>query len=216
MKDFFKKVEFEKWLSAICGLVALVAIFYEMKIANFDAASIAGGIKDVAGTIIAVVMLIVALEIFRKKETKAEGFQEAFNIEIEKVITKYNPLFTFYGIESTQKVSDAYRYNIANKLDSISTKDPGGNHKFFRVKEGFKEVEFSVSATVFGDRKEAVAARISSRIKDAHNEFILDTVPSKEGFVVQLINPLQSQDDAVVLSDVVDHILMLYIAEYKK
>ncbi len=31
-----------------------------MKIANYDYSSIAGGIKDIAGTIIAVVMLIVA------------------------------------------------------------------------------------------------------------------------------------------------------------
>ncbi len=216
MKEIFKKIELEKWLSAAAGIVAIVAIFYEMKIANFDSASIASGIKDIAGTIIAVVMLIVALDVFKKKETKIEGFQDAFDIEIEKVIKKYSPLISFFGVESTQKISNVYRYNIANKLDSISTKDPGGNHKFFRVKEGLKEVEFSVSATVFAERKDAVTARISSRIKDAHEDFIAETIPSKEGFVLQLKNPLLSQDDAIYFSEIVDHILMLYVAEYKK
>lgn len=216
MKKFLKKVDLEQWLSAIAGLVALVAIFFEMKIAGFDAASIAGGIKDIAGTIIAVVMLIVALDVFRTKKQKNEGFQDTFNVEIEKTIEKYSPILTFWGIESTQKLSNAYRYNIANKLDCISTKEPGGNNKFFRVKEGLQSIEFSVSATVFADRKEAVTARISSRIKDTHSEFIAETVPSKEGFVLHLQKPLTNEDDAIALVEIIDHILLLYIAEYKK
>lgn len=216
MKEKFKKIELEYWLSALAGIVSLVAIFIEMKIANFDSASIAGGVKDISGTIIAVVMLIVALDIFKKKKTKNQGFQDKFDTEIEKVIQKYSPVITFFGIESTKKIQDAYRYNIANKLDCISTKVPGGNNKFFRVKKGIQEIEFSVSQTVFSDRKEAVASRISSRIKDSHNEFIEEAMLSNEGFILQFKCPLLNEEDALTLCQIIDHILLLYIAEYKK
>lgn len=215
MKEFFKN-ETEKWLSAIGGIVSLVAIYFEMKFADFDAAAIAGGIKDIASTVIAILVLIVAVQALRPKKKNIEGFEAKFNEAMEKIILKYNPLISFYGIESTQKITDAYRYNIANKLDGISTKEPGGNNKFFRVKEGLEGVEFSVSETVFPNRKEAVATRVSLRIKDAHNEFISEAVPSKEGFVLQLKKPLQGETDAETLSSIVDHILLLYIAEYKK
>lgn len=216
MKRIFEKIELEKWLSAVFGLIAIVAIGFEMKIADFEASAIAGGVKDIAGTIIAVVMLIVALEAFRKKNKKISGFQETFNREMEKIIKKYNPIITFWGVENTQKIADAYRYNIANKLDSITTKDPGGNNKFFRVKEKMDNIEFSVSATVFGDRKEGVTARIASRIKESYGEFVEEIVHTKEGFLLKLKSQLLNEDDAIVLSKIVDNILLLYIAEYKK
>ena len=122
--------------------------------------------------------------------------------------------FNFAYVTDTHLSDDGI--NIANKLDSISTKVPGGNHKFFRIKQGMQEIEFSVSPTVFAERKDAVASRISSRIKDSYNDFIKEYLPSPEGFKLQLNKPLLTRDDAITMSEIIDHILLLYIAEYKK
>ena len=216
MKKIFEKIELEKWLSALLGIVAIVAIFYEMKLANFDEASVAGAVKDIAGTIIAVVMLIVALDSLRNKKRKAKNFEEAFAKSFDRVIEKYAPVLSFFGEEEVQKLGKTLRYNIANRLDAISTKVPGGNNKFFRIKSHIQEVEFSVSATVFADRKEVVASHIASRMKEAHSDFIEDTLPSKEGFLLKLKSPLLDKNDAEKMVDIIDHILLLYIAEYKK
>ena len=205
----------EKVIAFILGIIAIIAVIFEMVIAGFELSSVAGGIKDIAGTILDVIMLVLVFRAFLPKK-KTEGFQDRFNLEIEKIIQKYSPVITFFGIESTKKIQDAYRYNIANKLDCISTKVPGGNNKFFRVKKGVQEIEFSVSQTVFSDRKEAVASRIASRIKDSHNEYIEDAIPSNEGFILQFKSPLLNEEDAVTISQIIDHILLLYIAEYKK
>ena len=213
MKEFFKKLDKQTLYAGLFGVIAIVAICFEMSYGNFEASSIAGGIKDIAGTILDVIMLVVAFAAFKPLKKK-KGFTPVFLEEMDLLLKKYNPMISFYGIESTQNIVDAYRYNIANKLDCVATNNPGGNNKLFRIKEGLHELEFSVSETVFGEKRGEVATKIAAKIKDAHGEFINKYVINKTGFVIELCNPLLDENDAKKMVKIIDHILMIYLVEY--
>lgn len=213
--DFWKNDDaVEKIIGGIFGAIAIVAILIEMKLGNYETEAIVAGIKDISGTLITVVMLVVAINALKPKKAKLKGFTEVFASEMEELIKKYTPMITFFGIESTQKISDAYRYNIANKLDCVATNTPGGNNKLFRIKEGMKTVEFSVSATIFGDKHQEIAAKIAPKIKICHQEMVDDYKLTNEGFALELNAPLSGGEEAVEMAKIIDHILMLYLAEY--
>ena len=109
LKKFIEKIGVETSFAGLFGIIAIVAVVFEMVIANFDAASIAGGVKDIAGTIIAVVMLMIAIKALRPKKKTVDGFEAAFNKEMEQIVSKYSPL-----IEKDANVQG--RYNIAEDI----------------------------------------------------------------------------------------------------
>ena len=216
MRKIFKDDDsIEKVVGGIFGLIAIIAIIYEMYIGGFDKSAITGGIKDIAGTLITIVMLFVAINALKPKKKKQEDFDSVLEEEMEQLISKYSPIISFWGKE-TYKGKEMNRYNIANKLDAISTNDPGGNNKLFRIAKDVSEVEFSVSETVFPTRREAVASRVSSKLALAHSEFISDVKTNQTGFVLTFKEPLATGDDAKFVAEIIDHALLLYIAEFKR
>ena len=79
MKSLFNSANPEVILGGFFGLVAIVAILAEMAIAGFDTMSIASGIKDMAGTMVAVMIFIIAIQrLIPKKE----------NLSFEEKLTK--------------------------------------------------------------------------------------------------------------------------------
>ena len=216
MRKIFKDDDsIEKVVGGIFGLIAIIAIIYEMYIGGFDKSAITGGIKDIAGTLITIVMLFVAINALKPKKKKQEDFDSVMDEEMKQIINKYNPIISFWGKE-TYKGKEMSRYNIANKLDAISTNDPGGNNKIFRIAKDVNEIEFSVSETVFPTRREAVASRISSKLALAHSEFISDVKTNQTGFVLTFKEPLATGDNAKSVAEIIDHALLLYVAEFKK
>ncbi|MBR5316341.1 MAG: hypothetical protein IKU39_00420 [Lachnospiraceae bacterium] len=216
MRKIFKDDDsIEKVVGGIFGLIAIIAIIYEMYIGGFDKSAITGGIKDIAGTLITIVMLFVAINALKPKKKKQEDFDSVMDEEMKQIINKYNPIISFWGKE-TYKGKEMSRYNIANKLDAISTNDPGGNNKLFRIAKDVNEIEFSVSETVFPTRREAVASRISSKLALAHSEFISDVKTNQTGFVLTFKEPLATGDNAKSVAEIIDHALLLYVAEFKK
>ncbi len=216
MSKFFKDDDsLEKVVGGIFGVIAVFAIVYEMYLGGFDESAIAGGIKDIAGTLITIVMLFVAINALKPKKKKQEDFESVLNEEMDVILKKYRPIISFWGKETIDN-KEMDRYNIANKLDALSTNEPGGNNKFFRIAKDIKEIEFSVSETVFPARKEAVASRISSKLALTYNNFIEDIKASKVGFILVFKEPLTTGEDARTVSEIIDHALLLYVAEFKK
>ena len=216
MKEFFKKLDKEKLLAGVFGLVALVAIGFEMAYANFDSASIAGAVKDVAGTALDVVMLIVALNIFKPKKKTVCGFSEKFDEEMEKVIVKYNPLIQ-------KELSVQGRYNIADDMAVLYQSIDCKYHRLFDF-DGKGEISFVVSKTLFmGKSKEdfseqqkkivdSIAAKVISEysiLKDKYK-------PTQDGFKLAFSRELATAEDAIEVAEVIDKIILLYIVEYKK
>ena len=99
MKGFLKNLDNETLLGGIFGVVALAAIICEMVIGDFDNASVAGGIKDISGTIVTIIMLFVAIKALRPEKQKAENFDEVLELRMNEIVKKYNPIISFYATE---------------------------------------------------------------------------------------------------------------------
>ena len=69
----------DKKLGGIFGTVAIVAIIVEMWLGGFSAEVVAGGIKDIAGTIVAVLVLFIAWSALHPKKNKNFNFDNALN-----------------------------------------------------------------------------------------------------------------------------------------
>ena len=216
MKKFFKDDDsIEKVVGGIFGVIAVIAIIYEMYLGGFDKSATTGGIKDLAGKLITIVMLFVAIKALKPKKKNQEDFESVMKEEMDVILNKYSPIISFWGKETIES-REMDRYNIANKLDALSTNEPGGNNKFFRIAKDIKEIEFSVSETVFPTRREAVASRISSKLALTYNDIVGDIKINKVGFVLVFKEPLTTGEDARIVAEIIDHALLLYVAEFKK
>lgn len=214
--SFFKDSDtVEKVVGGIFGVIALIAIAFEMAMGGFDKAAIIGGIKDIAGTSISIVMLFVAIKALSPKKEKQEGFTEAFIHHMDILIEKYSPILSFFG-EEQKAGENTLRYNIANRLDAVATNNPGGSHKLFRITEGAANIDFSVSETVFPQKSGVVSATISRRIIVQYAEVVQDVKTTKEGFSLIFKKPLCNEDDARIVADLIDYTVLLFIAEYSQ
>lgn len=216
MKKLIEKIGIETAFAGLFGLIAIAAVFFEMAIAGFDAASIAGGVKDIAGTIIAVVMLLIAIRALIPKKKAAGGFEDSFNIEMEKVISKYDPL-----IIADDSIRG--RYKIADDISVLSKDIKCNYHKLFDF-DYKSELSFTVSKTFFmgptANDFTALQTNIINTItsKVFNNYGILNKKykPIQDGFKLTFNQELLTPDDAARVVEVIDKIIFLYIVENRK
>ncbi len=216
MKDFFKKLDKETLLAGVFGLIALVAIVFEVVFANFESASVAGAIKDIAGTVLDVVMLVIALNVFRPKKKVMGGFEEKFNDEMEKVILKYNPLIQ-------RELSVQGRYNIADDMAVLYQNIDCKYHRLFDF-DSKGELSFMVSKTLFMGKSKADFSEQQKKIIDSITAKVINEYsilndkykPTQDGFKLTFSQKLTTPEDAVKVAEVIDKIILLYIVEYKK
>ena len=216
MKKLVERIGVETAFAGLFGLIAIVAVFFEMAIAGFDSASIAGGVKDIAGTIIAVVMLIIAIRALAPKKKIVGGFEETFNKEMDKVISKYSPL-----IQEDRSVKG--RYNIADDMSVLYQNIDCKYHRIFDF--DYKgELSFIVSKTLFmGKTKNdftelqtIIINSITSKITDEYDILNEKYKPIQDGFKLTFKQELLTPKDAVKVVEVIDKVILLYIVECKK
>lgn len=216
MKKLVERIGIETAFAGLFGLIAIVAVFFEMAIAGFDPASIAGGVKDIAGTIITVVMLIVAIRALVPKKKIVGGFEEKFKEEMKKVEDKYKPLIK-------EDVSVKGRYNIAEKIDILYKDITCNYYRMFDFDYNKRELSFIVSKLLFMGRSENnfteqnnIIHSIASKIIGKYDILNKNYKPIKDGFKLSFKEELLTPEDAVKVVEVIDKIILYYIAACKK
>ena len=209
-----KKIENETLWSGILGIIAVLAAVVELILSGIEALTVVAAVKDIASTLAVVMVLILAIKQTIHKEPKT--FDEVFSVEMEKVTRKYAPLL--------QKQEDGkHRYFIASKLSAINDNTPGAYHKFFDLVKT-TEVEISISKTVFvgaggsGELFKATKGKIVSSIENkCHSYDIIEKCEiSANGMKLIFDKPLVTATDASALADVMDCVLLTFVAEYKR
>lgn len=209
----FKKIDKEVLFGGIFGIIAIAAAVGEMLANGISTATILGATKDIAGTLVAVMVFIIAIKhLFAKKPTDFDG---VFAAEMDKVISKYSPI-----LAKDEKVKG--RYNIASNLDSIVGKETGAYHAMFDAVSR-KEITFNVSKTVFmGKSKESfdemqqkISTQIGSKIKNTFE--IVDSFEiTAKGVKFNFAHELKTNNDASQLAEIIDCVILLYFIEYRK
>ena len=209
----FKKIDKEVLFGGIFGIVAVLAAIGEMIANGISTGTILGAVKDIAGTIVAVMVFVTAMKHLVVK--KATDFEGVFNAEMAKVIAKYSPILI-------KDESGEGRYNIASNLDSILGKETGAYHTMFDFNSR-TEITFNISKTVFmgkskdsfDDIQKGISARIASKLKDSF-DIIEKTETTSKGVKICFSRELKTNDDAILLAEVVDCTILLYFVEYRK
>jgi len=115
------KIDFEVKLGGICGGIAIVAIIAEMIINGMTAGAIVGGIKDIAGTIVAVLVLVSAWVALHPKKDKNFDFNKHLENRLNQWKSDHKNM-----ISSEDNVYDLYmKTDIANFFSEGTTNKKG-------------------------------------------------------------------------------------------
>ncbi|MDO4203598.1 MAG: hypothetical protein Q4D07_03735 [Selenomonadaceae bacterium] len=113
------RIDFEVKLGGICGAVAVVAIIIEVFLKGGNVESIVGGIKDIAGTIVGVLVLVSAWMALHPK--KSENFD--FEKELEQRLSLWQE-------EHKNMISyDESIYDLYMKTDITNFFEEGTSNK---------------------------------------------------------------------------------------
>ena len=212
----------EKLGGGFFGVIAIGGAIAEMIFLGVEPASIAGCIKDVAATLIVVMVLIAAL----KRIWPTRGFEEVFEKEMINVAERYMPVIVKGKDINSGKTVRNYIYNIAADLNCIIGEDPKNyTTEFFYINEEACTITFKVRKTVFfGSSKEEkkeelgkIAEHITKCVMARFGNTNISHSEKKElDISFCYIKQATPEDTAKMLASVVDYVILLYIAENKK
>lgn len=137
MKKLIDKIGLETFWGGIFALITAAAIITEVAMANFELAAIAGGVKDLFGTLITIVMLLVAVRALKPKK-QATSFEERMNDALNGWLENHSNMIVKtsklpqghendFGMSMT---TDVNRFYNSELLKSDGGKGVG---RFFRI-----------------------------------------------------------------------------------
>lgn len=223
----FKKIDTETKVGGICAIIAIVAGIFEMAFNGFTSDVIAGGIKDIFGTLVAVLVLVVAVRKLRpKKETPT--FEQVLENEISLVQKRYDPLFF-----KSEKPGypNIIRYNLRTNIsclfsDNNDSKGRAGVFVDFD-KSDRKKAIFNVNKSTFGEnlsendwkiKAPSIAEEFVACIGRKFQGFC-EAKKNKSGEEITVTfhgNGLSSPDDAIMFARLIEYLIILYAAKYEK
>lgn len=117
-----KKIDKEIILGGVFGAIAIVAVIVQMILGGFSADAIAGGIKDIAGTMVAVTVFLIAVRQYVKEKPK-KSFEERMNYALDKWCEENSNMIVRnaeidggkYGIGMKTDVKDFYLKQAVTK-----------------------------------------------------------------------------------------------------
>lgn len=138
-----KKIDFEVLIGGAFGVIAILAIVAEMIIGGFTAEVIAGGVKDIAGTIVAVLVLIATWLALHPKKEKHFVFEEQIVNRLEQWQLKHSNMILF----KEDKMDLYMKTDIANFYEGGQSNAAGRFVKIEIVEQ--VKLTFSMNKSLF-------------------------------------------------------------------
>ncbi len=212
MKKLLEKTDF---LAGIFAVVAVFAIICEVAFGGFTKESVVGGIKDITGILVDVLVLIVAASVFIRKPL---NFKEKFSTAMNRIKDKYNPLL----IED--KKEGVIRYKIASNADALFNNLAKNPERVFELAENKpEEICFYINKSFFSQNGEedfdavSITNDIERRLLSVFNNFKYTSKPNKSNYElhIKFDHPIESKDDIDMLIDLIDYTILLFVARNK-
>lgn len=212
MKKLLEKTDL---LAGIFAIVAVVAIICEVSFGGFTKESIVGGIKDITGIIVDVLVFVVAASVLLRKPM---DFREKFRKEMNKIAEKYSPLLV------EDKKEGCIRYNIASNSDALFTGETKKPERIFELVENKpKEICFYINKSFFDKTggidydPKSIAEDIEKRLKSYCKDFIISSKPNGTNYMlsIKFDHSIISNDDIDMLIDLIDYTVLLFVARNK-
>lgn len=210
MKKFLE--EKHDILAGIFGVLAVIAIICEVAFGGFTKEGFVGGLKDLSGIFIDVLVLIVAASVLIRKPI---NFKEKFHEAMESLKKKYEPLLV------EDKKEGVIRYNIASNSDALFSKPAKSPERIFELEENKPEkICFYVNKSFFnhvggtGYDPEKIASQIALRLQAYFKDYDIKTFPNNAnyGIEVNFNRTLSNDDDINDLISLIDYTILLFVA----
>ena len=132
MKEFFKRLDKETLLGGIFGVIAIVAIIVEMVLAGISAESVTAAIKDIAGTVVSVMVFIIAIKHILKQFKESKSFEDNLKNALNNWYEDHSNMIVRkekYDIEHKDQPASCYSFglktNISDFYDNKATNSTG-------------------------------------------------------------------------------------------
>lgn len=214
----------EKLWGGILGIVSILAAIAEMLINGIDAASVAGTIKDISGTLVVVVLLVAFLKSLPKTP---QNFRELFEADMNEIEQAYAPLIVKYVPKDTARESvkskseNVIRYDILSSVDALFGKEQTDHLRLFELNaEKPEKMYFYIREKFFGkpfDAKE-IAENISGRLQSKFSDYSVTHKPDSSGetITVNFNKIMETEQDAQALVCLINTAILLFVAKNKK
>lgn len=232
-----KKMEIETWIGGIAGLVAVIAIIFEIGFNGFTSAAISAGVKDFSTTFVAVIVLIVAVRKLKPKKM-AETYEQVLEEELDRWVKHFDPL-----IQKIKNLNpgDPVQYNMITNHDYLfslpkgktiddmreeaSCKGPGKAAGLFLDlpdEKHSRRLFFHLNDSTFKKRRNAEinSESIKRELSQAFSKCIDDNfgdfckamaTDGGRGITVSIHKDLSTSDQARELVRLIEFVMYLYI-----
>ncbi len=216
MKKFLE--EKHDVIAGVLAVLALGAIICEIAFGGFTKESFIGGLKDISGILLDVLVLLVAASVLIRKPM---NFKEKFDAAIAELKEKYEPLLV-----EDRKKEGVIRYNIASNSDALFIGKAKGAERIFELAENNPDkICFYVNKSFFNQRGgtdfdgETIASQIALRLISvpAYKEYRIKPFANAAnyGIEVDFGRVLDSAEDVDALISLIDYAILLFVARNK-
>ncbi|MBQ9922325.1 MAG: hypothetical protein IJO52_09060 [Clostridia bacterium] len=213
MKKFLE--EKHDLLAGIFAVLAFIAIVCEIAFGGFTKEGLVGGIKDISGILIDVLVLLVAASVLIRRPV---NFKEKFSEAMDRLEEKYEPLL----IED--KKEGVIRYNVASNSDALFSRTAKSPERIFELAEDKPtKICFYINKSFFNQRggadydAEKIASQIALRLQAIYKDYDIKPFPNgtNYGIEVDFKRTLDSDDDITALISLIDYTILLFVARNK-
>lgn len=218
---------FEKVLSFVFGIIAVVAALIEMVLGEFSVDSIVAAIKDISGTAV-IIILFVAFFSQNKKSKGIRGSIESAMISIEE---SYFPLIreatvTEKSTESRKnKLNKVIRYEIASDIKALFGTQCNNYAPFFDINaEKPTHIEFYIRKKFFSETSEnpfnaeTIYKNIELYMNKRYEGLNIVFSPDSNGgkCIIKFETELKYKSEIDKLINIIDDMVFVYTVESKK
>lgn len=226
MKEFFKRLDSETLLGGLFGVIAIIAIIIEFCLSDFSTEAFISAIKDIAGTIVAVMVFLLAAKHFFKQVQEAKTFEDRLQKSLADWQDDHSNMVVRkeqYDFETTAGAATCYSLGLkTNVFDFYNTSNTINTGWFLRMpllkKENYQSgnvvLKFHLNKGTFFEGvqlpKEELAVRYQ-RLNDLFTGFIADkykeTVSTKgkgQDISITIKKPVESVEDIELLISIID------------
>lgn len=228
MKELWNKLDGETKLGGVFGFIAIIAIIVEVALGGFSAEAIAGGIKDIAGTLVAVFVFIFAVHQIKEKKEPL-SFEERFTLALDKWCESNRSMISK---KENDKLELFLKVNAKNYYNDLSTdKEEGRFAQFSTISEENynkpkTEIKFYMNETTFlgkghGKSKEQCDSFFNELgslfCKPIYRKFadFADVSNGKKVITVTIKNPIITDEDIDRFIDLINTMYQAYLVAAK-
>lgn len=220
------KINAETLFGGIFSIISIIAAIIEMALNKYETVFIAGAIKDIAATMLAVMLLFLVFKNFYKK--KIDNFEERLENKLKQweednktVIVKSKPdKAGFYGFDMFTDMNNFYK-------GSNFSKNSGWFVRFPEIKEGNYnhkdiKIDFHLNKGTFFEgmglkdeelepRYEKIANNIIDYIRMIYPAEISEIFYKNQTITITMVNPIQTDEEMDTLIRILDSMVKAYL-----